>query len=128
MTNSANLAYYVHKLWVSFWLRCPNCEQGRMFSSFLRLNPTCPHCGVRFERSSGESLGGMMLNLVFGELVTIGGFFISEWLFHPPLLFQIVFWVLFNITFCVVFYRPARALWICVTYLTSGLEKDESHE
>ncbi len=123
MENSG-LSYVIHKLWVGFRLRCPNCEQGRMFRSFFNMNPTCPECGVRFERSSGESLGGVMINLIVAELVTIGGFFLSETLFHPPLLFQIVFWISFNILLVLAFYRPSRGMWVSVAYLTGGVYRD----
>src|SRR5690606_28240853 len=91
--ETSNLAHTIHKLWVGLRLRCPNCERGPLFSSFFTMHPACANCHVRFERSSGESLGGVMINLVLVELVTIGGYFLSEALFHPPLLFQIIFWV-----------------------------------
>lgn len=124
MTENRDLAFYIHKVLTGIRLRCPNCEQGLMFESFFRLRPTCPYCHVRFERSSGESLGGVMINLILVELVTVGGYFVSEWLFSPPLLFQIVFWVSFNIILCLLCYRPARGAWVSVTYLTEGLRVD----
>ena len=116
----------IHKLRVGAAGRCPNCEEGRMFSGLFQMRPTCPVCGVRFERSSGESLGGMMLNLIVAELLTIGGFFGSYALLGSPLDMTplLVFWLLFDIAFVLVFYRPARGLWVTVTYLTSGLHGD----
>jgi uncharacterized protein (DUF983 family) len=117
----------IHKLRIGAAQRCPNCERGSLFSGILRLHPTCPVCGVRFERSSGESLGGMMLNLVAAELLTFGGFFGSYFLLGRPadMTPLIVFWLVFDIVFVLGFYRPARGLWIAVTYLTSGLHVDE---
>lgn len=114
----------LHKLWTGFRLRCPNCEKGAMFDGLFTLRDTCPVCNVRFERSDGESLGGMMLNLVAVELVTVGGFILSQWLLEPPLMAQLVFWTLFNLVFIFVFYRHARGLWIAVTYLTGGVYAD----
>lgn len=123
MTTTAE---QIHKLRVGASLRCPNCEQGRMFAGFFRMHETCAVCGVRFERSSGESLGGMMVNLVVAELLTIGGFFASYVLLRPddmtPL---IIFWLAFDVVFVLAFYRPARGMWVAVTHLTSGLTTDE---
>ncbi len=117
----------IHKLLVGARLRCPNCEEGRLFTGLFAMNATCPVCGVRFERSSGESLGGMMINLVVAELLTIFGFFISYVALGSPLDMTplIVFWVTFDILFVLAFYRPARGMWVAVTHLTSGLKTDD---
>lgn len=121
-------AYYLEKLWLGFRQRCPNCGQGKMFSGLFHMEPTCPYCHVRYERSSGESLGGMMIGLIIAELIMVGGYLLSETLFHPPLEFQLIFWVTFNIAFCLIFYRPARGMWISVTYLSGGVYADEPAE
>lgn len=121
----------LHKLLVGFSLRCPNCERGLMFPgrfNFFRMEKTCPNCGVRFERSDGEALGGMMINLGLAEVLAIAGFFITEAAFRPPLLTQILVWGGFNVVFCVVFYRHARALWVSVAYLTGGVYSDKNGE
>jgi uncharacterized protein (DUF983 family) len=34
--------------------RCPNCGQGPLFKSWLRLNDTCSVCGARFFRDPGN--------------------------------------------------------------------------
>lgn len=115
----------VRKLLVGFLLRCPNCERGRMFRGLFKMEKTCPNCGVRFERADGEALGGMMVNLVLAEMLSIGGFFITEAAFHPPLLTQIAVWGSFNVIFCVLFYRHARALWVSVAYLTGSVYADD---
>lgn len=118
----------VRKLLIGARLRCPNCEQGRMFAGPVAMRPTCSVCGVRFERSSGESLGGMMVNLVAAELITVLGFFISYVLLGSPadMTPLIIFWVVFDILFVVAFYRPARAMWVAVAHLTTGLKKDDA--
>lgn len=114
----------IKKLANSMLVRCPNCEQGAMFNGLFQMNPTCPVCEVRFERRDGESLGGMMFTLVFVELFSVGGFFLAEALFDPPIIAQLIFWIAFSILFCVLFYRNGRGLWVGVVYLTSGLYKD----
>lgn len=114
----------IHKIWMGLRIRCPNCEKGHMFSGLFTINETCPNCDVRFERREGESIGGTMINLVVAEVLSIGGFFISEALFHPPTAVQLTFWVLFNIVFILLFYRHARGAWVGVAYLTGGVYVD----
>ncbi len=109
-------------------LHCPNCGEGRIFTGLFSMNQTCPVCGVRFERESGESVGGMYINLSIAELLTIGGFFLVNTLAHPPFVPHLIFWVVFNVAFVALFYRHARSLWIGTTYLTGGVYKDREGE
>lgn len=49
-------------------LRCPNCGQGKIRQSWLKLKPKCPVCGLRTDRGEQDFfLGGMMWNIVFAE-------------------------------------------------------------
>lgn len=34
-------------------LRCAHCRQGRVYKGLWRMNETCPHCGIHFEREQG---------------------------------------------------------------------------
>jgi len=42
--------------------RCPRCGQGKLFRHWLRLTPTCPRCGLTFEREEGAFLGSLAIN------------------------------------------------------------------
>ena len=114
--------------WTVLTLRCPNCGRGRIFTGLFAMNQTCPYCGVRFERESGESVGAMYIALVVAELLTVGGFFLANALFHPPDLPHLILWVVFNIVFLTLFYRHARSLWIGTSYLTGGVYADPDDE
>ena len=51
-------------------LRCPNCGRGKLFSSWFRMRPHCPVCGLKVERGEeGYQVGSYMYNLVAAELV-----------------------------------------------------------
>lgn len=118
----------IRKLLLGLFLRCPNCGRGRMFRGLFRMEPTCPYCGVRYERQSGESIGGTLINLCVAEVLSIGGYFISQAIWDPPLAFQLIFWVTFNIVFIVLFYRHARGLWVSISYLAGGVYPDPDYE
>ena len=50
-------------------LRCPNCGQGRLFTSWLRMRERCPVCGLKLERGEeGYQVGSYMFNIVAAEL------------------------------------------------------------
>jgi uncharacterized protein (DUF983 family) len=122
-----SVRYVLDKLLLGLRLRCPNCGQGQMFTGLFKMEKTCPYCHVRYERLSGESIGGMFINLGLAEVLSIGGFFISQALFDPPLPFQMIFWVAFNILFVLLFYRHSRALWVAISYLTHGVYADPEY-
>ena len=119
-----NLLVASRKILLGALLRCPNCEKGSMFSGLFTIRDTCPVCGARFERQQGESVGGTVINLVLAEVLSIGGFFVSQALFNPPLAFQLVFWIAFNLIFVVLFYRHARGMWVSVAYLSGDVYPD----
>ena len=74
------------------------------------------------------AVGAAFLDLERGQTVLlscyVGGFIVSEALFHPPLAFQLIFWVAFNILFVVFFYRHARGIWIAFVYLSGHVYAD----
>ncbi|MBK9746996.1 MAG: DUF983 domain-containing protein [Chloroflexi bacterium] len=115
---------WAHVLWVTFRLRCPNCEQGKIFTGLFKHNKVCPVCGVRFEREDGESVGGMYINLSVAELTTVGGFFLADALWHPPFEPHLLFWVIYNVLFITIFYSRSRAMWVGISYLTGGVRKE----
>jgi len=51
-------------------LRCPACGGGPVFLSWFTLAPSCPACGLRFERGEdGYWVGSYMFNIVASELL-----------------------------------------------------------
>ena len=53
----------------AFRLRCPACGGGPVFLSWFRLAPSCPTCGLRFERGEeGYWVGSYMFNIVASEM------------------------------------------------------------
>ena len=53
--------------------RCPRCGRGGVFKTFFTMKERCPHCGLRFIRHEGFSLGSTTINMVvtFGIFLAI---------------------------------------------------------
>ncbi len=113
------------KLWLGFWLRCPNCEQGTMADGLLGIRQECDVCHVKFERKSGETAGASIIWVSILPILAMIIFFAIE-LTNPgtslwisagiPLAFVVIAGVLF--------YRNVRGLWIAISYLTGGVYAD----
>jgi uncharacterized protein (DUF983 family) len=123
---SENKTGLVQSLWLGFTLRCPHCQQGGMMKNFFEPHELCPHCGVRFERATGEGTGAMVILISGLPIMAILLFFIVR-LLNPefpliPLAFGLC---VFLAVLMLVMYRHARGLWIGVIYHTGGLFTDE---
>lgn len=122
--RSRKFSYMLHKLMVALRLRCPSCEQGRMFDGMFRMTPICPYCHVRFERTSNEAIGGVYINLALAELTSVAGFFVTHWIFGPPIMLQLFIWIPYVLVFTLLFYRHARGLWVGVMFLMGEVYPD----
>lgn len=73
-------------------LRCPHCGGGPIFTSWSRLLPVCPVCGLGLERGeSGYWLGAYFFNLMAVEtvfIVWVVGFLAATWPAPPWGAFQ----------------------------------------
>jgi uncharacterized protein (DUF983 family) len=73
-------------------LRCPHCGGGPIFTSWSRLLPACPVCGLRLEREQGYWVGAYFFNLMAMEtafVVWFVGFLLASWPDPPWELFQV---------------------------------------
>lgn len=73
--------------------RCPHCGGGPIFTSWSRLLPVCPVCGLGLERGEhGYWLGAYFFNLMAVETVFsvwVVGFLVETWPSPPWELFQV---------------------------------------
>src|SRR6185503_6764121 len=105
-------------------LTCPACRYGRMFRSLWTMNLRCPVCGIIFERDAGEVTGGMWINAtVTSTLAVVPALYFALFTKVPlALLFGIL--ALITVAFGLLFYRPARGLWISILSLTGSIDED----
>jgi uncharacterized protein (DUF983 family) len=49
--------------------RCPNCGEGRMFRSFLKVNPACEVCGLRLDGHRADDMPPYITIMIVGHIV-----------------------------------------------------------
>ncbi|MBV9792280.1 MAG: DUF983 domain-containing protein [Chloroflexi bacterium] len=101
-------------------LRCPQCHRGAVFASPFKIRTQCPVCDLVFERASGEMTGGMVINLVVTELIVVVVGSVYALFTTVPLLPLLTTLIIFAIVFPILFYHPARSLWVAILYLTKA--------
>jgi uncharacterized protein (DUF983 family) len=105
-------------------LICPACRYGRMFRSLWTMNLRCPVCGIIFERDAGEVTGGMWINATVTSTLTVLPALYFGLFTRVSIVALIAILSAFTIVFGLVFYRPARGLWISILYLTGSIDED----
>lgn len=107
-------------------LRCPNCCRGRIYSSFSRLNPACPVCGVRFEREEGDFLGAMLIAYSVTSLLVVVGVLLTAALTDLSLTGHLTLWALCAVLFLTLTYRNMKGIWIGILHRMVGLRPGEA--
>jgi len=107
-------------------LKCPICNEGRLFDGFIRTQKICSVCGFQFERGQGYFLGSTYINygvttllMTWTYMVLRFGFDVSKSVLIPAL-------AAFCVIFPVVFFRYARSLWLsfdCYFDKTGAMER-----
>ena len=98
--------------------RCPGCRRASMFRGFYALHPTCPACGIRYERAEGAWLGAAAIGYAVGAVfIVVLGLAELAWgrigaLGLDPL------WTIAALSLPVtaLAYRPAKAAWFALLY------------
>jgi uncharacterized protein (DUF983 family) len=67
-----------------FKRRCPNCGEGALFQGYLKVQPTCAHCGNDNSQYRADDAGPYFTILLVGHLV-IGPMLIFPFIWKAPI-------------------------------------------
>ena len=98
---------------------CPECGEGRVFSTFFKMNDNCSVCGLSFYPESGYYAGAMYLDYMISAGIFLAIFVPS--LFLPTFtrltyLQKDLLWVLFGAALCLGMARPSYSLWLAIDF------------
>lgn len=91
--------------------RCSYCLQGSAYTSLWRMNPTCPNCGVKFEREPGYWMTAIFYGYLLGGILTIITC-IPLILNKVPLIWYAIAPTIVLLITSPLIYRYARILWM----------------
>ncbi len=99
-------------------LRCPSCGGGPVFVTWVRMCPSCPSCGIHFDREpqGGYWVGSNTINLFATEAVFAGAFVGTLALTWPTPPWDAMLWggMVLMLLFPVGFYPWSKTLFIAV--------------
>ena len=107
--------------------RCPRCGGGKLFTSWLKMKPNCPRCGMRFEREEGFFLGAFTVN--FGVMLLSLALFIAVGIAvtlpDPPPGKLALGGMVVGLVVPIAFYPMSRTFWSAIDLIMKPLEPSE---
>jgi uncharacterized protein (DUF983 family) len=98
--------------------RCPQCGEGPLFCSFVRLHEACASCGLRYRRESGSQTGAMYfcaaVTELFAAALALALYFFTDW--STPLALGVGTALVLG--FGYAFLPVSMAFWTAVEYST----------
>lgn len=110
--------------------RCAVCGGGKLFDGWFRLRPTCPTCGVTFEREPGFFVAALFVNLTFTEILMFA--WLAGVLFatipHPRVAPLIEGSVAICVSVPILCYPFSKTLWFAIHVAMQPLDPHEEAE
>jgi uncharacterized protein (DUF983 family) len=82
--------------WGAIWrgaaLKCPACGKGHLFTSYLKVAPTCPSCGEALHHHRADDAPPYFTIMIVGHIV-IAGVLGVEQAFAPDYWVHLVLWL-----------------------------------
>lgn len=105
----------LRSLWRGLLLRCPHCNEGRLYKSPGQMHLECPVCKMPFERfGEGDYLGAITVAYAITSVFVVAFVFVLNLLTELSLEAQLWISAAAGIAFLVLFYRNLRGVWVAV--------------
>ncbi len=82
--------------------RCPHCGVGRMFGAYLKVNPTCAHCGEELHHHQADDAPPYLTITIVGHIVVALMLVAEDYYDNSPLWLNIVIWPLLSLVLCLL--------------------------
>lgn len=98
-------------------LRCPNCGEGKLFNSWLKMRKSCVSCGLIFDRGEADYfIGAYTLNLIVAELSVTGAIMLGILLSWPDVPWSTIMYSLVPLALLgpILTFPYSRAIWLAL--------------
>ncbi len=99
--------------------RCPRCGEGRLFSGFLTVAPSCQNCGLDFSFADSGDGPAVFVMMIVGFIV-VGLALFTEFTFHPPYWVHALLWIPLVIVLSLGLLRALKGWFIAEQYKRSA--------
>ena len=95
--------------------RCPRCGEGRLFSGFIAIAPSCGSCGLDYSfADSGD--GPAVFIALIGGFIVLGAALWTEIAYEPPMWVHMAIFLPLTLVVCLGLLRPFKGVLIALQY------------
>ena len=106
MTNQAVTDTGMRDRWTAmkrgFMGRCPNCDQGRIFAGYLKVNEACPNCGEQLHHHRADDAPPYFTILVVGHVIGAMMLIVEEHDDTLPIWLHVAIWPVLTVVMCLL--------------------------
>lgn len=95
--------------------RCPRCGEGRLFSGFIEVAPSCKVCGLDFKFADSGDGPAVFVILIAGFLI-VGLALYVEIAYEPAFWVHLVIFLPLTLIVCLGMLRPLKGLMIALQF------------
>lgn len=95
-------------------LRCPRCQQGKMYRSPIQINDQCPHCGLSFHSEPGFFIGSLYPNYAMTVVLVAALYWLLVFGIGVHQTTSLWICIGFIALFPFWFHRYARCIWMLI--------------
>jgi uncharacterized protein (DUF983 family) len=118
--------YRASPVWAGLRCRCPRCDEGRLFSSYLKVAPKCTHCGLDYSAVDSADGPAVFIMLIVGFIVTFAAL-IVEIKIQPPLWVHAVLWIPLILGLSLGLLQPFKGIFVAIQ-LRHDAREGEIHD
>ena len=102
-------------MWRGFRGRCPSCGEGRLFSSFLKVNESCPECGEELHHHRADDFPAYLVIVIVGHLV-VPLILHVEMVYEPAYWIHAVLWLPLTLALALLLIQPIKGAVIALQW------------
>ncbi|CAN1556768.1 Protein of unknown function DUF983 [Rhabdaerophilaceae bacterium] len=87
--------------------RCPQCGNGRMFSSFLKVAPVCEACALRLDGHRADDFPPYVTMMIVGHIV-VPLMLVAERMSDWPLWLHAIIWLPLTLVLTMLIIQPVK--------------------
>ena len=106
--------------------RCPRCGEGRLFTRYLKVAPSCTACGQEFHHHRADDFPPYIVMFIVGHLLGYGLYTVETRFDGFPLWRHALLWPTLAIGLCLGLLQPVKGFVVALQYALGmhGFERE----
>ncbi|CFX58107.1 conserved protein of unknown function [Candidatus Filomicrobium marinum] len=95
--------------------RCPNCGEGKLFASFLKVNDHCPNCGEALYHHRADDLPAYLVMVIVGHIV-IALVMFADSEYNLSFAWHLAIWVPLTLVLSLAMLQPVKGFVVALQW------------